>query len=202
MKLLLRITPMVLIILGLFFIVGCEDDDDEDVDPLVGTWAFSNMEQSSVYTAANADLAAYGYNQGDTLGSGGLDWATFSAMGVNGTVALLEDGTFTLSGSFPIGSDTLGFAPTITPLTDDGTWAEDATAGTLLIDGDFYDLGGMMTLSEDESEIALIYASVDPDTVVLPVAVDLNEDGVLGNDFIPGVAINDASTTTLGFARQ
>ncbi|MEA3286038.1 MAG: hypothetical protein U9Q77_01495 [Candidatus Marinimicrobia bacterium] len=196
MKLLLRITPMVLVILGLFFIIGCEDtEDDPEINPLVGAWDFSNMEQSSVYTAVDSSLIPF-YAPGDTVGSGGLTWAEFSAMGVNGTVAMLEDGTFTLDGSFPISNDTLGYAPVITPLTDAGVWTEDVTAGTLLIDGAFYDLGGLMTLSDDEAELTLVYASSEIDTFVLPV--DMGGTIV----FFPGIALNNASSTTLGFTKQ
>ena len=196
MKLLLRITPMVLVILGLFFIIGCEEtDEDEVVNPLVGAWDFSNMEQTSVYTAVDSSLIPF-YAPGDTVGSGGLTWAEFSAMGVNGTVAMLEDGTFTLAGSFPVSNDTLGFAPAIVPLTDAGVWTEDVAAGTLLIDGAFYDLGGLMTLSDDETGLTLAYASSAIDTFVLPV----NMGGTIV--FFPGIALNDASTTILGFTKQ
>lgn len=194
MKMLLKITPMVLVILGLFFIVGCEEDEDVVVDPLVGTWDFSNMEKTSVYTAVDSSLIPF-YAPGDTVGSGGLVWAEFEALGVSGTVAMLEDGTFTLSGSFPVSNDTLGFAPTIVPLTDAGTWSEDTEAGTLLIDGAFYDLGGLMTLSDDETVISLVYVASAIDTFVLPVNM-----GTIV--YFPGIALNDYSMTTLGFTRQ
>jgi len=194
MKMLLKIAPMVLVILGLFFIIGCEDttEDDPIVDPLVGTWDFSNMEQSSAYYASGDGLVAYGVPAGTPLGSGGLTWAEFSAMGVSGTVAMLDDGTFTLDGNFPIASDTLGVAPTITPLTDAGVWTEDAAAGTLLIDGAFYDLGGLMTLSDDETGLTLAYASAAIDSKYVTLAPGLTV----------YAAILDSSSTVLGFTRQ
>ncbi|MCF6237238.1 MAG: hypothetical protein L3J79_00225 [Candidatus Marinimicrobia bacterium] len=194
MKLLLRITPMILVILGLFFMIGCEDTDDGDVvvDPLVGTWTLSNLEQSSSYSISGDEFAAYGLTDGYSLGSGGLVWAQFSAMGVNATVALLEDGTFTLDGSFPISSDTLGVAPTITPLTDAGVWSEDVTAGTLLIDGAFYDIGGVLTLSDDENTIALAYSSVSTDSAYFYVEA-------LASYLY--TAVTDSSTTELGFTK-
>jgi len=194
MKLLLRVAPMVLVILGLFLMVGCEDtEEDPVIDPLVGTWAMSNLEQASSYSISGDALAAYGLTDGYSLGGGGLVWAEFSAMGVNATVVLLEDGTFTLTGSFPIGSDTLGVAPTITPLTDGGTWTEDVTAGTLLIDGAFYDIGGLLTLSEDENTIALAYTDVETDSAyfyVSELASYLH------------TTVTDSSSTQLGFSRQ
>ena len=193
MKLLLRVIPMVLVILGLFLMVGCEDtEEDTVVDPLVGTWAFSNMAQSSSYHASGDGLLAYGVPAGSPLGSGGLVWAQFQALGVNGTVAMLEDGTFTLSGNFPISSDTLGVAPTIIPLTDAGTWTEDPTAGTLLIDGAFYDLGGLMTLSADENVISMAYSAVTTDSAYVTLAPGLTVH----------TAVLDSSSTVLGFTRQ
>ena len=198
MKLLLRITPMVLVILGLFFMVGCSDDDDDDavVDPLVGTWVFSNMEQTSVYTAIDDTTLAPFYMTGDTVGSGTLVWAQFSAMGVNATLTMLEDGSFTLSGNFPMASDTLGVAPTITPLTDAGSWTFDEAASTLLIDGAFYDLGGLMTMSDDEATVSMVYAASEDGEYVLPVDMG----GTIM--YFPGTPLNEYSMTTLGFTRQ
>ncbi len=197
MKLLLRITPMLLVVLGLFFMVSCEDaDDDADVSALVGTWAFSNMEQTSVYTAVNDTSLAPFYTTGDTVGAGGLVWAQFQAMGVSASLTILEDGTFTLSGNFPISNDTLGFAPAITPLTDAGEWTHDETAGTLLIDGAFYDLGGMMTMSDDETTVAMVYSASEEGEFVLPVDMG----GFVM--YFPGTILNEYSMTTLGFTRQ
>lgn len=191
MKLLLRLTPMVLIVLGMFFMVGCEDtSEDEDVNPLVGEWAISNLEQASTYTMADDSFAPV-FAAGDTVGSGALTWAEFSAMGVSGTVTLLEDGTFTLAGNFPIANDTLGYAPAIVPLTDAGSWIEDETAGTLLIDGAFYDLGGLMTWSDDENMISLAYQSAEVDTLYLPA----------GPHFWAG-PMNVYTSSMLGFTRQ
>lgn len=194
MKLLLKLTPMVLIVFGLFFIIGCEDtDEDVVVDPLVGTWNLSNLAQTSSYTIAGDALAALGMPNGTPLGSGGLTWDQFSAMGVNGVVAMLDDGSFTLSGAFPIGSDTLGVAPTITPLTDAGVWSENVALGTLLIDGAFYDIGGLLDLSDDENTISLAYADVTTDSTYF---------------YVPAAAayfhttVTDSSTTALGFTRQ
>lgn len=193
MKLLLKLTPMVLIVFGLFFIIGCEDtDEDEDVNPLVGTWAFSDLAQSSSYIASGDGLVAFGVPDGSPLGSGALTWAEFSAMGVNGTVAMLADGSFTLSGNFPIASDTLGVAPTITPLTDAGTWTEDVVNTALTIDGAFYDLGGVMTFNDDESVLTLNYASTTVDSLYVPLAPGLTVK----------TAVTDVTTTTIGFTRQ
>jgi len=197
MKLLPKMMAMLLVVLGLFFMIGCEDtSDDEDVNPLVGTWVFSNMEQSSVYTAVDDTTLAPFYMTGDTVGSGSLTWVEFSAMGVSATLAMLEDGTFTLSGNFPVANDTLGFAPAIVPLTDAGTWVEDTENGTLLIDGTLYDLGGVMTWSDDNNTVSLVYADSEVGEFVLPV----NMGGTVM--FFPGTPLMEYSMTTLGFTRE
>jgi len=186
---------------ALIFFSACEKDE-EDVHPLVGTWEMSNMEQSSTYKADTDDYAAYGINRGDTLGSGGLVWAQFSAMGVNGTVILKDDGTFTLSGSFPVANDTLGFAPSIIPLNDLGTWAVAEDFSTILIDGEIYDLGGLLTLDDQDNPkvISMTYTEVDvPDTVVL--LIDANQDGIPETP-LDDFPITEDSETTLGWTKQ
>ena len=119
MKNTLRLLTLLLLGISVVFFIGCEDDDDDDVSPLVGTWTMSNMAQSSVYTAATA-IAALGFAEGDTVASGGMVWAEFSALGVDAEVVVKEDGTFTLVGHLPSANDTLGVAPAIIPLTDSG----------------------------------------------------------------------------------
>lgn len=195
MKLLLRLTPMLLVIMGLFLFVGCEDtEDDEDMNPLVGSWDISNLAQASTYIFADSSFYPF-YSPGDTAGSGTLVWAQFSAMGVSGSVTMLEDGSFTLSGNFPIASDTLGMAPSIVPLTDAGSWTEGEVSGmpTLTIDGAFYDLGGVMTLSDDENMISLAYTSSSVDTMAVFVSAM--------NMYFPA-PLTVITSSELGFTRQ
>ena len=84
MKLLLRLTPMLLVILGLFLFTGCEDtDDDEDVNPLVGSWDISNLSQQVSYVFVDSSFAPFNYPgdyvkmDGDSVF--GLTWTEFSA---------------------------------------------------------------------------------------------------------------------------
>ncbi|MCF7808694.1 MAG: hypothetical protein K9M49_05655 [Candidatus Marinimicrobia bacterium] len=185
MKLLLRLTPVLLVIMGLFLFVGCEETDDP-VNPLVGTWNISSLSQ--IVTAMAGDSlfvdmsAAYGaaYSRvnfavaGDTLGeTTTVPWTTFQALGVNGAVTMKEDETFTLSGDLPIASDTLGVAPSTTFLSDAGGWEEGEYEGTptLTIDGAFYDLGGLLTWSDDENTITLSYQTSSTDSMYVPVDV-------------------------------
>ncbi|MFQ6614281.1 MAG: hypothetical protein ACE5D1_05500 [Fidelibacterota bacterium] len=186
--------------LGLF-LAGCESDDTTTAqNPLVGTWVMSNMEQSSTYVAA-ADIAALGYPAGTPLGSGSMVWAQFSALGVSASVNLKDDNTFTLTGNLPVSSDTLGFAPSVVPLNDQGTWTAAEDMSTLMIDGGLYDLGGALTMDDAENPtvISMDYSAVDTITVVLPV--DANQDGV-PDMFIPDVSVQETSTTTLGWTIQ
>ncbi|MFQ6605361.1 MAG: hypothetical protein ACE5D8_07385 [Fidelibacterota bacterium] len=183
-------------------LVGCESDDNGDTttDPLVGEWVMSNMEQSSTYVAADS-ITALGYGPGTPLGSGSMVWAQFSALGVSATVNLKEDNTFTLTGSLPVANDTLGFAPSVVPLNDQGTWSAAADYSTLLIDGGLYDLGGALTMDDptNPTDISMAYTEVDTITVVLPVDVD--QDGV-PDMFLPDVSVQETSTTTLGWTAQ
>lgn len=185
MKLLLRLTPMLLVITGLLFFTGCEETEDE-VNPLVGTWDIASLDQVVTAIAADSgfvDMSAfYGPNYssvrfaqaGDTLADATVvPWATFEALGVTGSVTMKADESFTLSGNLPLPSDTLGVAPTAVALSDGGTWTESELDGQplLTIDGAFYDLGGLMDLSDDENTITLTYQSASTDSMVIPVDV-------------------------------
>jgi hypothetical protein len=198
----LKIVSFMLIIAMGLFLAGCESDDDTTTDqhPLVGTWVMDNMEQTSSFVAA-ADITALNYPAGTPLGSGGMDWTAFSALGVSATVNLKDDFTFTLTGNLPVSSDTLGFAPSIVPLNDQGTWTAAEDMSTLLIDGGLYDLGGALTVDDatNPTSITMTYQSVDTITVVLPV--DSDQDGI-PDLFIPDVSVQETSTTTLGWAIQ
>ncbi len=194
MKNTFKLIAFLLLGISVIFFVGCEEDDDDDVSPLVGTWNMSNMEQSSIYTAS-ADITTLGFAAGDTVASGGMVWAEFSALGVNAEVVVKDDGTFTLAGNLPSANDTLGVAPNIIPLTDSGIWTHDETAGTFVLDGGLYDLGGVLTLDDpdDPTTMTLIYSELDEDlNKVLPVA------GVGYFD----VVLDESSTTTLGFTKE
>jgi hypothetical protein len=181
------------------FFVACEKTEEEETHPLVGTWEMTNMEQTSTYIA-DANLTTIGKAKGDTLASGTMTWTQFSAMGVSATVILKDDETFTLTGNLPLASDTLGVAPTIVPLNDQGTWVAADDLSTLLIDGQLYDIGGVLTLDDEDNPtvISMTYSEASPDTVVLPI--DANQDGI-PDMFLPDVPIVEHSTTTLGFTK-
>ncbi|MFH1852149.1 MAG: hypothetical protein ABIA75_07390 [Candidatus Neomarinimicrobiota bacterium] len=189
----MRILVLLLLGLSVTFFIGCEEDEDE-VGLLVGTWTMTNMAQNSVYTAATA-IAALGFAEDDTVASGGMVWAQFSALGVDAEVVVKDDGTFTLSGHLPSANDTLGIAPTIIPLTDSGTWTHDETVGSFILNGGLYDLGGLLTLDDPDNPttMTLVYSELDEDLVkVLPVT---------GVGYFT-VTLDEHSTTTLGFTKQ
>lgn len=122
-------------------------------------------------------------------------------MGVEATVVLNDDGSFTLTGKLPQASDTLGLAPTIVPLTDQGSWTAPEDLTTLSIDGAIYDLGGVLTLDDekDPQVISLYYTeTAAPDTVV--VVIDANQDGVPDTP-LDNFPITEDSETTLEFTR-
>jgi len=181
------------------FFVACEKTEEEE-HPLVGTWTMTNMEQTSTYKADTDALAAYNISRGDTLGSGTMTWAQFSALGVSATVILKDDETFTLTGNLPLPSDTLGVAPLIVPMPDQGTWTAAEDLSTLIIEGQKFKFGGVLTLDDQDNPtvISITYSEASPDTVVLPV--DANQDGI-PDMYLPDVPIVEHSTTTLGFTK-
>ena len=192
----IRFMPVaVLLILALSFFMACEEDEEKpDIHPLVGTWTMDNMSQTSVFVAA-VDLAALGFAEGDTIASGGLTWAEFSALGVSASVIVNDDNTFTLTGSLPTANDTLGVAPSIIPLTDGGTWEAAEDLSTFLLDGALYDLGGLLTVDDmdDPTDMGLAYSEIDTSLArVLPVA------GVGYFDIL----VDEHSSTVLGFVRE
>lgn len=193
MKSLLKLSLSALIIMmGLFFMVGCEADTEEDVHVLVGTWDLTNFEQSATYVLA-ADIAGV-MPAGTALGEGTMTWAEFSALGVSATVNLKDDGTFTLTGNLPAANDTLGSAPYVVPLNDNGTWSTPEDMSTLLIDGGLYDLGGLLTLDDADAPtvISMYYTDVDTSDKVIPVA---------GVGYFDG-SVENTSATTLGWTKQ
>ncbi len=205
MNKLLKTLPFLLMVVGIVFFVGCAEEEEEEVHPLVGTWDMTNMEQSSLYTAADTILEI-GKFPGDTLGAGAMTWAEFSALGVSATAVLKEDETYTLSGNFPISNDTLGFTPSVVPLNDLGTWTAPEPLSTLLLEGSIYVIppsGEPGEIEVDDIDnpttLSISYSEVEADTVVLPI--DLTGDDI-PDMFLPDIPINSASSTTLGFEKQ
>jgi len=192
MKLLLRLTPVLLIMAGLF-LMGCEETEDDPDHILTGTWDLSNMEQTSSYSVAAGDVS--GMPPGMPLGSGTVDWTGFQALGVAATVVLENDFTFTLSGMLPSANDTLGANPNIVTLNDLGTWTAAEDMSTLLIDGGLYDIGGMAT-----------YDDIDAPTTISLAYADTSESMKVVYNSLAGifmdVLVQDASSTVLGFTKQ
>lgn len=187
------------------FMISCESDEEDTTSPLAGTWELTNLMQSALYTAAQ-DIPSIGKSVGDTLGAGEMVWAEFSALGVEATAELFDDGTYTLAGFLPDPSDTLGFAPDTVSFNDSGDWTTADDLSTLLLDGaarDFPPSGEAGPIEVDDVDnpttIDMTYSDVGQRVVVLPVDTDL--DGV-PDLMIPDVSINDYSSSTLGFTKQ
>lgn len=200
-----KLIALLLLGISVVFFVGCEDENDDDVSPLVGTWVMSNMEQTALYTAA-ADVANLGISAGDTLGGGTVPWAAFSALGITAEAELFDDGTYTLTGTFPDANDTLGFDLGTVDLDDAGDWSGADDLSTLLLDGSIYvippsGVAGPITVDDvdNPTTIDMTYADQETITVVLPV--DANGDGV-PDMFVADVPVINTSSTTLGFTKQ
>ena len=160
-----------LLSMSLLVFSGCEDDAEEAVSPLVGTWALSNLVQDvELLTTTEIPMGSTTLPAGTSMGRDTLDWAVFTALGVEAVVVMEEDGSFSLSGKFPVASDTVYKAPAVVPLQDAGTWTTPEDMSTLLIDGDFYDLGGALTMDDPESPtmITMQYMTTDTSTMQFP----------------------------------
>jgi len=205
MKNTFKLITLLLLGFSVVFFIGCEDDDDDDVSALVGTWTMTNMVQSASY-AATVEITSLGIPAGTVLGGGTVPWAAFSGLGVTAEVELFDDGTYTLTGIFPDANDTLGFDLGTVDLDDAGEWSGAEDLSTLLLDGSIYvippsGVAGPITLDDvdNPTTIDLTYANVETVTVVLPV--DANSDGI-PDMFVPGVSVINTSSTTLGFTKQ
>lgn len=185
------ITVLVSLMIGL---VGCDDSStNSNKGDLTGTWTMDNMEQSSVYLAAeDAMTQQLGFAVGDTVGAGALAWQQFQALGVQATVTL-EEQTFTLSGNLPIGSDTLGNAPQVIPLNDTGEWTADDELTTFSLMGARYEFSGILTVDDkdDPSTMSVSYSEVD---------TSLSRVVEAGGNYYD-VKVDEHSSTTLGFAK-
>lgn len=149
------------LVMALFMFPACEDDGD-DTHPLVGTWSLSDLWQGvNIYTAEAVMDGAW--PEGTFVGGDTLTWTEFGAMGVSGTVVLNDDNSFTITGNFPTANDTLGAAPHMNPISDSGTWSAAEDNSTLQIVGDYFMMGGALTMDDPESpsEISLQYTTVD-----------------------------------------
>ncbi len=185
---------------------GCSEststEEETTTSPLAGTWAMSNMEQSHTYVSAVDTTLIPGvlaYNVGDTIATGSADWTTFQALGVQATVVLNDDGTFTLQGSLPTANDTLGKAPSVATLTDAGTWQAAADMSTFVLNGSVYQLGGALTLDDpnNPTTLTMTYAGVDTlTTAVIPVPVDST------TTLYFNIEMYDYFTSVLGFTKQ
>jgi len=183
--------------LGLY-LTGCSNNDTTDTNPLVGTWDMSNMEQ--MVTIATAD-ASLGYPVGTVLGADTLTWSVLNGyFGVNASAELFNDGTYNLTGDFPVASDTLGGNLTVTPLSDAGTWTAASDLSTLLLEGSIYVIPPSGTAGP-----------ITVDNVDAPTTIDMTYDDSSVDSLYVYVAtygiylktaLQVSSTTTLGFTKQ
>jgi len=180
---------------GIFIIAACSDNSTSTKkNPLVGNWTMDNMQQTALYTAAR-DYPQIGKMEGDTLGGGTVTWQEFHALGVEATVILNDDESFTLNGKMPVASDTLGNNPIITPLTDTGTWMANDAMSIFTLTGNFYQIpSGQLTVDSKTAPTTITLVSTALDTgldVVLPLG---------GGRYMPAKA-DEQSMTTLGFSK-
>jgi len=187
----IAITALFMVMFG---IIGCDDSTtDSDESVLKGEWTMNNMVQSSVYLAAeDAATQQLGFAIGDTVGAGALNWQAFQALGVQATVTLATD-EFTLSGNLPVAGDTLGKAPQVVPLNDNGTWSANEALTTFMLDGGLYDFSGSLTVDDQDNPTTMSVNYSEVDTSLAKVV----EAGGRYYD----VVVDEHSNTTLGFEK-
>ena len=190
----IRVVLVAFLAVSLLGMMDCDSNGtNSEEHPLVGTWVLSNLTQTSTFIAAES-YGAFGISPGDTLGGGTVGWQQFQAMGVEGTIVLKEDESFSLSGSLPVASDTLGNPPDVVPLTDQGNWNASESLDTFSLNGSLYQLQGDLSLDDEENptEISVSYTQVTEDETM----VMQTEQGNFA------IMVDIHSSSTLSFERQ
>lgn len=175
--------------------VACDNSTEPEESPFVGTWNLSNLNQDITIKAGDDYSQTLGFPEGYTIVDTVLTWNDFQAMGVQGTITLKADSSFTLSGSLPLPNDTLGVAPTILNIPgDQGTWSVYAQQDSFELDGIFFDRKGELTLNDPENPtmISLVYALTAMDTVILPTETMGYVD----------IIVYDSTVTEIAFTKQ
>lgn len=184
---------------AVFIIAGCKKETTQpQQSPLVGTWDLTNMQQTTLIKTVNQVLGVLpaGYTLADTT----VGWNAFQAMGVSLTVDIKNDNTFTMTGNLPVPSDTLGTAPSVLHLTDQGSWNTSQDLSTISLEGNLYKVSGDLTLNNQNSptQIGLSYTESSQDTFSVPL--DLTQNQI--PDTILSVIVMDSTATTLDFTKQ
>lgn len=193
-----------LLIAGLVAIVSVAACNKETTqpqqDPLVGTWALSDMEQTTVLKTATDNSQTLGIPMGYTLADTTITWNMFQLLGVSLTVDLKEDNTFSMTGKLPVTSDTLGQMPSVVQLTDQGSWSAAEDMSTFTMQGNLYTIAGDLTVNNQDNPtmIGLSYSEETQDTLLYPA--DLTQDGI--PDTVVSLIVQDSTATSLGFTKQ
>lgn len=162
--------------------------------PLVGSWSMNNIYQYSEYYMADNSLEAMGFPNGSSIGETTMNWPTYSSLGGNMIIELLHDHTYNLSGVIIFENDTLGYNPMAVPLTDAGIWLHDEVESTIVLDGGFYDLGGLLELDNPEN----------PSTLTILYAEDKTSERVLmlAPGWFHNAQIRQITQTQIGFLKE
>ncbi len=187
-------------LLALFWIRACDEGTTEpEVHPLAGVWELTDLEQTIVIKTAEEYLLI-NLPEGATVVDTTLTWDDFQQLGVSFSVDLNTDNSFSLTGSLPVASDTLGVLPRTIELTDQGTWSATENLTGFTLEGTFYSLSGALSVNnpENPATISLYYAQAGLDTVYFPV--DTNNDQK-PDDYLE-LFVYDSTATTLQFSKQ
>ncbi len=201
MKLLLRLTPFILVITGLF-LFGCESDDDDDSHALAGTWELTDMSQTTrflVHEDDSSGMAAFGYVPGYVIVDTTVGWAVFNALGVNATVEVSDDGlTYEIAGTLLAPNDTLGADPVLIPgFEDAGDVDLEDDWSVIQLVGGLRTIGGALTITAGDQDaptgLALTYPGTATSTILMVP---------MGTVVVPiEVLVVDESHTTLSLTK-
>lgn len=141
-----------------------------DVFSFINNWDISYYSMTTSIFAVG-DYPSLGIDDGDTIAVGSLTWDVLQMLGVDWSILIDQDYTYTITGFFPINNDTLGIPPTVIPITDSGDMTYSFDTNQIFFDGALLEFGGDLTVNENPPEFAFNYSVVHEQEIVLPVDV-------------------------------
>lgn len=158
-----------LVIIGtlLFFLAGCNENDEDPINNLLGLWTVSDVEIDA--TIGNESFVDYLVSEGMSETEAAIYWAIFETlleeeMEISGTIEIMENNTYTadFGGS-----------------TEDGTWKLSADGKILTFDEGIYEMDFTInSLTSDMLSITMTEMSVediddDPLTQAVEIVVEI-----------------------------
>lgn len=158
-----------LVIIGtlLVFLAGCNENEEDPVNDLLGLWTVSDVDIDA--TIGNESFVDYLVSEGMSEIEAEIYWAIFETlledeMDISGTIEIMENNTYT--------ADFEGS-------TEDGTWKLSADGKTLTFDEGIYEMAFTINsltssmLSLSITEVAIEDIDDDPLTQAVEIVVEI-----------------------------